>query len=144
MPLRETLPGPFEPVVDQVDVCAFASRWGIVLRLAEGLFRMARGLPFAIQMISGSRSRSNQTGVSETPFELSTHANEREDGCPRLATGADITPSVAPVQAVKLAIGTEAALAGLRWGGGAMTDDLGIPLDPEWRHVDLGPRSVVP
>lgn len=143
MPLRETLPGPGDDF-DQVYLCELASRWGIVLALAQGLVQMSKALPFAVQLISGSRSRSSQAAVSPTSFAVSSHADEREDGCPRLATGADISPQVAPVQAVKLAIGTQAALAGLRWGGGAMTDDLGIPLDPEWRHVDLGPRSTVP
>ena len=60
--------------------------------------------------------------------------------CP--ATGADLWPSVTPINVVVARLGAEAVHAGLRWGGGSPvgskdSDAPGIPSD--WQHVDLGP-----
>jgi len=139
MALAETLPGPFDPQPDIEAICGFAGRHGLSYALAAGLFRMARGLEFGIRIISGARTRAQQA-EHQLDFDRSTHSNEDRLGCPRLATGADLDPIIGVTNIVKARMGVEALAAGLRWGGGAPIDDIGIPVDPEWRHVDLGAR----
>lgn len=147
MPIRETVPGPRALPWTQEQLCAFAARWQIEPDLARRLQMMAQELPYEVQMISGARSRAQQEALDDAgrpaaPFELSTHANERADGCPRLATGADLSPTIAHDDYVRALFGRAAVLAGLRWGGGSPVDDRGFPSD--WQHVDLGPRSQFP
>jgi len=146
--IRETLPNSRDAEPSQERLCSLAQRWGIRFDLARRLVAMSQRLEFPVQIISGSRSRTEQTALLETGrptarFELSTHANEFEDGSCRLATGADLSPLVAHVGAVRARMGAEAVFAGLRWGGGSQVDpSTGIPSD--WQHVDLGPRSTHP
>lgn len=143
--IAEAVPRPEAPVAAQ---CAFALKWGIHWTLLERIQVMQREAPFGLTIISGARSRAEQEQLSRegrptADFNLSTHASETENGCPRLATGADLWPDVAVVPLVKAHFGTAAVFAGLRWGGGSSIDpETGIPSD--WNHVDLGPRSAVP
>lgn len=129
-------------------ICATSARWGIRPELVQLLVRMAGALEFGVSITSGARTRAEQVALEEAgrpaaPFALSTHANEDEDGCGRLATGVDLSTLVAPVPAVQARLGAEATLVGLRWGGGSPVDpSTGIPSD--WNHLDLGPRSTHP
>lgn len=43
-----------------------------------------------------------------------------------------------PTRIMKAIWGRIVTLNGLRWGGGGLVDDGGIPID--WQHVDRGPR----
>lgn len=143
MPLRERLPTAQDPVWEMERICAFAATWGIDTRLAARLTNLSRRLPFPLLMISGSRTRAEQEGLAAegrpaAPYDLSTHAATDAMGCPRWATGADVSPSVAHVASVKAHVGRAAAEVGLRWGGGSLRDSEGFPVD--WQHVDLGPR----
>lgn len=121
-----------------------AATWQIDERLADRLSRAQQELPFDLWIFSGSRSRSEQERVSTTPFARSTHADRREDGCPRLATGADVQPILPGIRLSTPAVaqmGAAFVRAGLRWGGGADVDEVGIPVGNERWHVDLGPRG---
>lgn len=131
--------------------CEFAAKWGISWELLERLQVMQQSAPFDLTIISGGRSRAEQDRLSRegrptADYNLSTHASEDEAGCFRFATGADLRPTVAPVNAVRAQFGQAAVFAGLRWGGrsdgGGIDPETGIPSD--WQHVDLGPRSQVP
>lgn len=119
------------------EVCDFASRWSIDLALALGLQRLAGHLPFGIRMISGWRTAEQQADLIRSgpgaPDHLSTHRS-----CP--ATGADLAVDGVDVgTAVKLRLGQEAVMVGLRWGGGSQPGADGTH-GHEWNHVDLGPR----
>lgn len=142
------LPGPRDAPWTHSQLCSVAQKWGVQTELVMRLLTAANQLPFGVSIISGARSRAHQEqlereGRPAAPFDLSTHAAETADGCPRLATGIDVRLSVAPVNAVKAQFGAAATFAGLRWGGGSPIDpETGIPSD--WNHVDLGPRSTHP
>lgn len=148
--IPQRIPAPTRDVVTPEIMVAMAQRWGISCDLAARLLNVAGMLPWDIQIISGARSRSEQQrledqGAPTAPFDLSTHANETPDGCPRLATGADVTPVLEGIRQNRPAIaqlGAAAVHAGLRWGGGSPADESGMPSDPF--HFDLGPRSSVP
>lgn len=159
--IREKLPAPLDRPWEGEQLCAFAQRWGIRIELARRLVLLSTRLPFEIEMISGARSRTQQQALDDqgrpaADFDLSTHANEFADGCPRLATGADLSPLVPHNDAVKLHLGREARFAGLRWGGGSgprdpegcasgpLADRLLACMPSDWQHVDLGPRSEIP
>lgn len=130
------------PRVEPVDPCSFADRWGLDLELAGRIISAAADLPFDVWIFSGSRSQSLQEDISDTPFAVSTHAN-RENGCDRLSTGADVQP-VELLNRVDLVVVAQMGAAlfrqGLRWGGGARVGSDGIPIGDERWHVDLGPR----
>ena len=118
------------------DPCDIAARWGITLNLATRLVMIATKLPFGLMIISGSRSCEEQDALRESgrpaaACDLSTHVAP----CP--ATGADVWPAIGVDDGVKVMIGREALIAGLRWGGGSPLDALAIPTD--WNHLDLGP-----
>lgn len=126
------------PVTPETDPCLVSTRWGITLQLARALVRLASRLEFGISIISGTRTCEQQESLSRSgrptaPCSLSTHVAQ----CP--ATGADVWPAVAPVVAVRVRLGTEATLVGLRWGGGSPAVE-GIPID--WNHLDLGPVTA--
>jgi len=112
----------------------------IDLTLAQRIHSMADRVPFPLQIVSGFRSTREQEDLRKEAdstaalSRLSTHTS-----CP--ATGADLTPSVAANDDVKIRIGEAAFVAQLRWGGGAPRDRNGVPVGVEWRHVDLGPRQ---
>lgn len=139
------IPELVDPEAGLTQRCATADRWRIRLELVDRLTAMAALLEFDVQIISGARSRAHQDRLEQegrpaAPWDLSTHADEYPDGCPRTATGADVMPLVAVTNAVKARLGAEATRVGLRWGGGGPVDpETGIPED--WQHVDLGPRS---
>ena len=121
--------------------CAFLEKWGISEELGQRLRIMAAALEFAISITSGARSPQRQDelraeGRPTADNDRSTHVAP----CP--ATGADLWPSVTPINVVVARLGAEAVHAGLRWGGGSPvgskdSDAPGIPSD--WQHVDLGP-----
>lgn len=134
MPIPERIP----EAEDAAAVCELGRRWMIDHRLAQGLARMARELPYPLQIISGYRSAETQAGLIAAGGPAATEETSTHRSCP--ATGADVwTPTVTPVTAVRAAVGAAAVHAGLRWGGGSRVDPgTGIPID--WNHVDLGPR----
>ena len=89
-----------------------------------------------VWIISGYRTAAEQRdlerrGRPTAPDVVSTHRS-----CP--ATGVDISLGFGPTRVQKAIWGRIVTLNGLRWGGGSLVDDGGIPLD--WAHVDLGPR----
>jgi len=131
---------PLKTHIDQAtDWCRLAQTWLISNELAQRLVEMTRRLPFGLWIYSGYRSPEDQQQLVNDPektaaaVDLSTHTT-----CP--ATGADITPDVEATRAIKAEMGAVAIQVGLRWGGGAPVDDVGIPVGAEWHHVDLGPR----
>jgi len=120
----------------ETDACTIAARWGISLNLATRLTMIADNLPFGLMIISGSRTCEEQNALRESgrpaaDCAASTHVVP----CP--ATGADVWPAIGVDDGVKVMIGREAIIAGLRWGGGSPLDALAIPTD--WNHLDLGP-----
>jgi len=129
---------PMKAEEDWPRFCGWVARWGISVDLGVRLLDMQAAFPAVLSIISGRRTDAQQDalraeGRPTAPNDRSTHLD-----CP-LATGADLTVSVAADNAVKLAFGLAATQAGLRWGGGSPVDpDTGIPSD--WNHVDLGPR----
>lgn len=145
------IPNPRTEPVDAGIICAIANKWGVQPLLIHRLTEAQRMLPFDLWIFSGARDREEQEalrdepGSQAAPFELSTHADTDERGCPRLATGADVQPADAGIRVITAAVaqmGMAVTLAGLRWGGGSPVDEAGIPSD-RW-HVDLGPRSTHP
>ncbi len=121
------------------DPCTIATRWGISLNLAQRLVMVAIKLPFGLMIISGARSCEEQealrkSGRPAADCSRSTHVAP----CP--ATGADVYPTIGVDDGVKVMIGREALIAGLRWGGGSPLDHLAIPSD--WNHLDLGPVGI--
>lgn len=159
MPLRQTLPTRTDLPATTEQICSVAERWGISFDLARRLTVMSQALEFGVQIISGARSKREQdalerAGRPTAPWEVSTHSDEGPGGCKRLATGVDLSPLIVHQPAVVARFGTEATLAGLRWGGGSRprcsTDFRTLkcppgsgPLDlfpSDWQHVDLGPR----
>lgn len=119
------------------NVAVLSDRWQISCELARRLTQLAGMLEFPIQIISGYRSPAKQRALAAegrptAPVDRSTHTS-----CP--ATGADVWPGIAVTRVVQARLGTQARLAGLRWGGGSPVDPgTGIPSD--WNHLDLGPR----
>lgn len=116
--------------------CELSEKWRISHLLAERLVKLASHLPFQLQIISGWRSLEKQQELINegkgAPLDRSTHVT-----CP--ATGADVWPTVQVAGQIKMELGRQARLAGLRWGGGSAVDpETGIPSD--WNHLDLGPR----
>jgi hypothetical protein len=138
MPLAQLIDVPADQC-GRTSLCvSLSERWKIDAVLAAKLVAMAvllrtRGIPVSI--ISGYRTpfEQEQQGPTRAAVDLSTHTTFP-------ATGADLRPGVPITDDVKRAIGNVAQLVGLRWGGGAPLDQNGIPVEPEWRHVDLGPR----
>ncbi len=149
MPLPERLPhfGSGTGPVTIASVCQVAGRWGLDPTFAEKLLRASQTLPFATWIFSGARSSRHQSATSPTPFDQSTHADRDPDGCPRLATGADVQP-VSPGVRIDLSavafMGRAWQNQGLRWGGGAPVGDDGIPVGNERWHVDMGARPNPP
>lgn len=142
--IPQRLPNPRVDLVTPEDICQLAQRWKISTRLASRIVKAQGTLPFDLWIFSGARSREHQEGISGTPFEVSTHADEDERGCPRLATGADVQPVSPGIRLIGAAVGQMGAamvMAGLRWGGGAPVGPDGIPVGNERWHVDLGPRN---
>jgi len=138
------VPNPRIEDVTQEAICAMALGMDMEPLLLERLTAMQARLPFGLRIISSGRTREEQAalkaeGRPTAEFRFSTHALEDEQGCPRLSTGADLSPDVAAVVSVKHLFGAEAVFAGLRWGGGSPLDQDGIPSD--WNHLDLGPRT---
>lgn len=132
MPLPETIPAP----ATELEVCQLSQRWIIHPRLAYLLAKMATEVPFALQIISGFRTREHQLelaaqGRPAADPQLSTHCT-----CP--AIGADLRiMGLDPGPYEKALFGAAATRVGLRWGGGSPPDPkTGIPSD--WNHVDLG------
>jgi len=125
--------------LDGIDPCTIAVRWGISLDLARRLRTIADNLPFGLMIISGARSCEEQDALRESgrpaaACSRSTHVAT----CP--ATGADVWPALGVDDGVKVMIGREAIISGLRWGGGSALDFLSIPTD--WNHLDLGPVGI--
>lgn len=129
-------PVPKAPVPVET-VCAVARRWRISEMVAAKLSVLAAALPFGISIISGYRTPEEQDqlraeGRPTAPNNVSTHLS-----CP--ATGVDVWPDIAVVNAVKATLASEAYRVGFRVGGGSAVDpETGIPSD--WNHLDLGPR----
>lgn len=145
--LPQRVPNPKRDLVTPGTVCEIADRWKVRPNLIHKVVQAQGDLPFDLWIFSGARSREHQEEVSDTPFEISTHANRDRTGCPRLATGVDVQPVSPGVRAIKAAVaqmGAALTLRGLRWGGGAPVDDTGVPVGNEAWHVDLGPRSTHP
>lgn len=146
--IPQRLPNPFSDPTTPTQVCAIADRWGLDPNVVDRLIAARGEVPFDLWIFSGSRSEGHQRSVSSTPFDSSTHADVDLDGCPRLATGADVQPvDIANrLDLVTIAqMGAAFTRAGLRWGGGAPVGDLssdepGFPVGVERWHVDLGPR----
>ena len=135
---HELIPERINPVWTQQQLCDFSEHWKISPVLADKLYQLAQRLPFSISIISGYRSRAHQdelraSGRPAAANDVSTHTS-----CP--ATGADISVALYADGAVKLEVGHQATLLGLRWGGGSPPplDRGGIPVD--WNHFDLGRR----
>lgn len=131
-------------LVDTAWLCEVADELGVEYELVRRLTQARHFLPFDLWIFSGARSAAEQARVSELPFARSTHADTDAAGCARLATGADVQPVSPGVRVDKtsvLMMGAEFVRAGLRWGGGAPVDDIGIPVGVERWHVDLGPRT---
>ena len=134
----ELIPERISPVWTQQELCDFSEHWKISTVLADKLYQLAQRLPFSISIISGYRSRAHQdelraSGRPTAANDVSTHTS-----CP--ATGADISVALYPDAAVKLEVGHQATLLGLRWGGASRPtlDRDGVPVD--WNHFDLGRR----
>jgi len=132
------IPERISPVWTEQELCDFSEHWKISTVLADKLYQLAQRLPFSISIISGYRSRAHQdelraSGRPTAANDVSTHTS-----CP--ATGADISVALYPDAAVKLEVGHQATLLGLRWGGGSppTLDRDGVPVD--WNHFDLGRR----
>jgi len=97
--------------------CEISARWKVSPLLAFRIVAMAVRLPFSISIISGFRTRTQQSALGSAgrptaAFERSTHTS-----CP--ATGADIWPTTAATNQVKGMMGLAAVEAGMRWGGGS-------------------------
>lgn len=145
--IPERIPNPRSEEISDVVVCELANDWGIHPSLAFKLVNAQGSLPFDLWIFSGARTPETQSRVSETPYELSTHAGTYANGCPRLATGADVQPVSPGVRLSNAAVAQMGAAfvhQGLRWGGGAPVGDDGIPVGNERWHVDLGPRDAMP
>jgi len=117
--------------------CTLAARWGIDPSLALKLLAAASRLEFPLYIISGSRSRSEQDALRASGRGAASEALSTHRTTP--ATGADLRVGTAATNFVKVRVGAEATIVGLRWGGGSAPDpETGIPTD--WNHVDLGAR----
>lgn len=138
-----TVPNPFEESVSVEQVCEIAALWGLDPRLVGKVIAGRGRIAFDVWIFSGARDRETQEGVSNTPFDRSTHADSDAFGCPRLATGVDVQP-VSPAlrlsDVVVAQFGAAMVISGLRWGGGAPVTETGIPVGKERWHFDLGPR----
>lgn len=120
-------------------ICDLQTRWLLDFNLTQRLTMMAATLPFGVSIISGFRTEREQASlISDPSKQAASDRLSNHRACP--ARAADLRPDVPTTIAVKLAIGTAAEAAGLRWGGGAPRDAHGIPVGNEWRHVDLGRR----
>jgi len=149
--IPQRVPNPRVELLDGTDVCRFAERWGLEPLLAGRIIVAAGELPFDLWIFSGTRGEHSQEDVSETPFDLSTHADRDRFGCERLSTGADVQP-VELLNRTDLVVvaqmGAAFFRAGLRWGGGARVGGLdssegpGSPVGVERWHVDLGARAA--
>ena len=147
MPLPQRIPNSRVELVSFERMCSIARRWGLDVRVVELLARAQSELPFDLWLFSGARSREKQETVSSLAFDRSTHADMDTRGCPRLATGADaqpVSPAVRMDRSSVAQMGAAFVRAGLRWGGGAAVDDVGIPVGVERWHVDLGARQTHP
>lgn len=143
MPLPERIPNPSREPISELVICELAHDWGIRPELASRIVTVQGELPFDIWIFSGARSRKEQANYG-LAFDRSTHADHDATGCPRLATGVDMQPVSPGVRLSRPAVaqlGAAAVRAGLRWGGGAPVDDVGIPVGNERWHFDLGPRE---
>jgi len=141
--LPQRVPNPFKELVTTEIVCGFSDRWGIEPALLGKIADAQAELPFDLWIFSGARDESHQQSISRTPFDVSTHADRFEDGCARLASGADVQPvDIANRSdlATVAQMGAAFTRQGLRWGGGARFDSVGIPEGVERWHIDLGPR----
>ncbi len=143
--IPQRVPNPASELVGIEEVCALASRWGIMVDLAWAVVRAQGELSFEIWIFSGSRDREHQEAISSTPFDRSTHADQEVNGCPRLSSAVDVQP-ISPAMRIDDVLTAQMGAAltrqGLRWGGGAPSDDRGIPVANERWHVDLGARST--
>ncbi len=135
MPLPQSLEG-----ASCEELC---SRWTIAPELGarlvhlQALWSERYGALGSLSIVSGYRTAEQQEaleleGRPAAPDHLSTHRS-----CP--ATGADLRLPIEPDDFAKVELGRLAWQAGLRWGGGSPTDEMGIPTD--WNHFDLGPRA---
>ena len=123
------------------DPADLIEKWGLECNFAYRVAKFIDEAEFAlgrdVEIISGFRSRKEQEQLSKegrptAPFYLSNHTT-----CP--ATAIDISMGFARTREMKLILGHQAHLNGLRWGGGSPLDDDGLPSD--WNHFDLGPRN---
>jgi len=138
------IPQPIDPnrIWEDLDVCDFAAKWGISLMLAQRLVAMQAQYPAQLTIISGARTEASQNALRQAGRPTADNDKSTHLACP--ATGADLRPGVGVGPGkegleVKIAFGTAAVFAGLRWGGGSPIGLGGVPSD--WRHVDLGPRG---
>ena len=124
-----------------VDPADLIKKWGLECNFAYRVAKFIDEAEFAlgrdVEIISGFRSRKEQEqlekeGRPTAPFYLSNHTT-----CP--ATAIDIWMGFAHTREMKLILGHQAHLNGLRWGGASPLDDDGLPTD--WNHFDLGPRA---
>lgn len=131
------IPQRVDPQSTAEQLCAFADKWRIDVRLALGLHRMAQVFPHPLMMVSGFRTPAEQEALPDgAPVDVSTHTS-----CP--ATGADLqvvgwNKQNAPLE-IRLVFAGTARAAGLRVGGGSKIDSDGVASD--WNHVDLGRRE---
>lgn len=137
------LPNPSREPVDRNRICELAGRLQVSPELLDRVISAQAVIPFEMWIFSAARSRAHQERISATPFDDSTHADTDRQGCPRLATGIDVQPRSTAMRLSHAAVaqmGAAFVMHGLRWGGGAPVDDMGIPVGNERWHVDLGPR----
>lgn len=138
------VPNPSRDAVTRADICSLAERLQVSPELIDRVVTAAARVPFDLWIFSGARTRAHQEAISNTPFDLSTHADTDARGCRRLATGVDVQPRAPGIRLSSAAVaqmGAAMVHAGLRWGGGAPVGDDGIPIGNERWHVDLGPRA---
>jgi len=122
-----------------VDGIVIAMEWRLDLefanRVAEAINRTEQDTSRPIRIISGWRSHREQQALIDqgvgAPLDVSNHTS-----CP--STAVDVTLGPFPTLDQKRLLGINAAMFGLRWGGGSPIDGNGIPTD--WNHLDRGPR----
>ena len=128
----DVIPQTIDPLWTPKEICDFSSKWTLDDDLGSRLVILAGAYPVPIRIISGNRSWQEQNSLPEgIDPSISDHTK-----CPSRA--ADLDPAVSSLDPlVKIEIGVACIAAGLRWGGGAPVNDMGIPIKNEWRHVSL-------
>jgi hypothetical protein len=139
VPIPALVPDSTELQTGQVDFCEWIAEWGIDPVLGRGLVAMQDELPFQIEIFSGYRTKASQDALRDAGRPTADEDRSNHRTFP--ARAADVRPRLFATNNVKATLGAAAFRAGLRWGGGAPVDpETGIPINGEWRHVDLGPR----